>query len=130
MSQCPISFLSFLPFLRKKKRRRSSSNSKLFFFPRARRLAGAEHLLEGGLLGGGDGELVGALDLDPGGGVLAVDLRPGGLPLVGALVALLGVGGAGDGPELDALDVVGEGLAVGGGPLGSARLFLSPSVLP
>ena len=59
-----------------------------------------------------------------------MDLRPGGLPLVGALVALLGVGGAGDGPELDALDVVGEGLAVGGGPLGSARLFLSPSVLP
>ena len=83
---------------------------------RRRSLAGAQHLLEGGLLSRADGQAVGGLDLDPGGGVVAVDAGDGGLPLVGAGVALLGVGGAGDGPELGTVDVVGEGLTLGGGP--------------
>lgn len=89
---------------------------------RVRPSAGAEELLESSLLGRGDGEVVGGLDLDPGGGVVAVDAGQGRRPLVGGLVALGRVGGAGDGPELGAGDVVGEGLALGGGPLRGAGL--------
>ena len=85
-------------------------------------LARAKHLFEGGLLSGADGELVGALDLNPGGGVLAVNARQRRLPLVGALVALLRVGASSDCPQLGTLDIIGESLTVGGGPLGSTRL--------
>jgi hypothetical protein len=83
---------------------------------RRRSLAGTQHLLEGGLLGGADGQAVGGLDLDPGGGVVAVDAGHLRLPLVGAFVALLGVCAGVGGPELGAVNVVGEGLALGAGP--------------
>lgn len=51
-----------------------------------------------------------------------MDAGDGRRPLVRGLVALGGVGGASDGPELGAVDVVGEGLTLGGGPLGGTRL--------
>lgn len=103
----------------------NNSNIDIDNTARSARLARTKHLLQGVHLSRAGGQLVITLDLDPGGGVVAVDARLRGLPLVGALVALLGVAGAGDGPELAALDVVGEGLAVVGGPLGGTGLYLS-----
>ena len=81
------------------------------------RLAGSESLLQSRLLGRGDGEFVGALDLNPGSGVVAVDSIQRGQPLVGCVRALLTVGLGGDGPQLWALNIVGKGLALRASPL-------------
>lgn len=81
------------------------------------RLARAKHLLQSRLLSRADAQAVVALDLDPSGSVVAVDVGLRRLPLIRAAVALVRVGGAGDSPQLRTLDVVGEGLALRGGPL-------------
>lgn len=61
-------------------------------------LAATEHIFQGSLLGRADGQAVGALDLDPGAGIGAVEAGQRGLPLVGALVTLALVDLVGDGP--------------------------------
>lgn len=47
------------------------------------RLTGSKHLLQGGLLARGDRQFIVTLDLDPGSGVVAVDLLQRGLPVLG-----------------------------------------------
>lgn len=79
-------------------------------------LAGIQHAAQRRLLRARNSQLVIALDVNPRLGVRAVEAGQRGLPLVGAAVALGAVGARGDGPELRAGDVVGEGLALGGGP--------------
>lgn len=88
----------------------------------AHRLARAEHVLQRSLLSRANSQVISALDLDPGGSVVAVDAGQRRRPLIGALVALLRVGGAGDGPQLGSVNVVSKGLALRGGPLGGTRL--------
>lgn len=63
-----------------------------------------------------------ALDLDPALGVGAPEGLQGGLPLVGAAVALGTVGMGRDGPELRTGDIVGETFALVRGPLRGAGL--------
>src|SRR5690606_29469367 len=86
--------------------------------PAARTLRSAvrEVSLEGGLLGGVDGQAVVVLHLDPGACVGAAVGGAGGHPGGRVLVALGLVDVVGDGDQLRAGQVVGEGLAPGGGP--------------
>lgn len=96
----------------------------LFRFPMSleKVLASVEHVAQSRLLAGGDGQLVVALDSDPGLGVGAVEALQGGLPAFGAAVALGAVGLLAHGVELRALDVVGKVLALGLGPARGTRL--------
>lgn len=58
-----------------------------------------------------------------------MEARERGLPLVGALGALLLVDVVGCGPELGAVEVVGEVFALGVGPVGGAGLWARLLVL-
>jgi hypothetical protein len=93
-------------------------------FPPAQ-LAPAQHALQRRLLGGADAELVGALDLDPGACVGAVEARQRRLPRVRALVTLALVDIVGDRPQLGTRDVVGKGLALRRRPRLGAGLNVS-----
>ena len=87
-----------------------------------RPLAASKHALQSRLLGSANAETVGALDLDPGLGVVAVHAGQRRLPLIRALVALGRVGGAVSSPQLGTADVVGELLTAGGRPGAGTRL--------
>lgn len=92
-------------------------------------LAVGQDALQSALLGSRDGQAVVALDLHPGLGVGALEAGRGREVALRALVALGAVGVLRDGPELGAVEVVGEGFALLGGPGGGARLRLSVCVL-
>ncbi len=85
-------------------------------------LASVKHVTQGRLLARSDGQLVVALDGDPGLGVGAVEALQGRLPALGAAVALGTVGLFADGVELRVVDVVGKVLALGLGPARGTRL--------
>lgn len=85
-------------------------------------LASVKHVTQGRLLARSDGQLVVALDGDPGLGVSAVEALQGRLPALGAAVALGTVGLFADGVELRVVDVVGKVLALGLGPARGTRL--------
>ena len=91
----------------------------------SRNLAAIQHAGERALLGRRDGQDPVVLDGDPALGVGAVEGGKRGLPGVGRLVALVLVDVVRDSPERGADEVVGELLALGGGPLVGTRLCVA-----
>jgi len=75
-----------------------------------------ERVRESGLLNGVDGQVVVALDLNPGNDVVALEGVERGKPGGGVLVALGLVKVVGDGDQLGSNEVVGELFAESGSP--------------